>query len=306
MTSPRGRPAGFAGGWAGALVAVSLLGVAAPALAASAADLFYERTVMAVAGYRCGLFDASVGAALEATRIQARSAALRSGAAIEALAGVEQRARAKAGGADCGSPDLALAAGRVRTAFEGYARLVRLSWPGDLSEWRADRTLSRDRPIWRLSQGASFGPDRMIFGLGGRDGVRVLLAGVSFADGATPFSARLVMRDTARAPQPYLNRQGAGGAIPLAARIPPRDASRVFVAEARSPASERLRPEGTETGWLYRFPSAGADALADLDPREAVVVEFVFAGRGGDEVRRAYVEVGDFAAGRAFLNIGER
>jgi hypothetical protein len=47
-----------------------------------------------------------------------------------------------------------------------------------------------------------------------------------------------------------------------------------------------------------------ADAMAALDPREAVVVEFVFTGRNGDVVRRAHVEVGDFAAGRAFLNIG--
>jgi hypothetical protein len=35
-------------------------------------------------------------------------------------------------------------------------------------------------------------------------------------------------------------------------------------------------------------------------------VEFVFAGSAGDLVRRAYVEVGDFAAGRAFLQVGPR
>jgi len=306
MTSPRGRPGGSAGGWTGVFATAALLAVATPALAASASDLFYERTVMAVAGHRCGLFDATVGGALEATRMQARGAALRSGAAIEVLAAVEQRARSKAVGADCASPDLALAAGRVRAAFEGYSRLIRMNWPGDLSEWRADRTISRDLPIWRLSQSASFGPDQMTFGLGGRDGGRVLLAAVSFADGATPYAARLVMRDTARAPQPYLNRRGAGGAIPLSARVPPSAAATVFVAEARSPASERLRPVGTEAGWLYRFPPAAASALTRLDPREAIVVEFVFAGRGGDEVRRAYVEVGDFAAGRAFLDISQR
>lgn len=296
MTSPRGRTA--------AAVA-ALLAAATPVLAAPA-DLFYERTVMTAAGHRCGLFDAAVSAALEAARIQARSAALRSGAAIEALAATEQRARAKAAGADCASPDLALAAGRVRTAFEGYSKLLRMTWPGDLSEWKADRSLSRDRPIWRLSQTARFGADQMTFGLGGRDGAKVLLAAVSFADDARPYSARLVMRDPARAPQPYLNRRGGGGPIPLSARVPPADASRMFVAEASSPASERLRPAGTETGWLYRFPAPAARTLASLDPREAIMVEFLFSGRGGDQVRRAYIEVGDFAAGRAFIDVVQR
>jgi hypothetical protein len=40
-----------------------------------------------------------------------------------------------------------------------------------------------------------------------------------------------------------------------------------------------------------------------LDPREAVAVEFLFSG---DRVRTAYVEVGDFAAGRAFLQVAAR
>ena len=46
--------------------------------------------------------------------------------------------------------------------------------------------------------------------------------------------------------------------------------------------------------------------MADLDPREAVEIEFAFAGRNGDTLRRAFVEVGDFAAGRAFLAIAQR
>jgi hypothetical protein len=56
----------------------------------------------------------------------------------------------------------------------------------------------------------------------------------------------------------------------------------------------------------FRFPAATAQALADLDPRDAVEVEFLFAGASADQVRRAYVEVGDFAAGRAFLTLAQR
>jgi hypothetical protein len=46
--------------------------------------------------------------------------------------------------------------------------------------------------------------------------------------------------------------------------------------------------------------------MAELDPREAVRVDFIFAGRDGDSVRTAYIEVGDFAAGRAFLASGQK
>ncbi len=60
------------------------------------------------------------------------------------------------------------------------------------------------------------------------------------------------------------------------------------------------------SGWAFRFPAQAAGALAGLDPREAVAVEFLFATPDGDAVRRAYVEVGDFAAGRAFLHVASR
>ncbi len=84
---------------------------------------------------------------------------------------------------------------------------------------------------------------------------------------------------------------------------PPRGATRAFMAEARSEADDLLLPKGSEGGWAFRFPAAAAQALADLDPREAVAVEFLFPG---DRVRTAYVEVGDFAAGRAFLQVASR
>jgi hypothetical protein len=38
-----------------------------------------------------------------------------------------------------------------------------------------------------------------------------------------------------------------------------------------------------------------------------VAIDFVFAGNsGGDQVRTAFFEVGDFAAGRAFLTAAQR
>lgn len=302
MTSP---PSGAARRWVGGLLAATLVAAPLCAQAASAMDLFYERSVMTAADARCDLFEPGVSAALDAARVQARGAALRAGADDETLRGVEQRAKAKARGADCASPDIATAAGRVRSAFDGYARLSRMTYAGDMTQWQADRTISPEFPLWRLSQTVNFNWDRMVFGLGGKRGQGVLLASVSFADQASPYAIRLVMRDPTRTSGAYLDRRlaGADGRIPLAGRLPPRAATRVFSAEARSPASPRLAPAGAKSALLVRFPAAATDAIAALDPREAVMVEFVFAVRSGDSVRRAYVEVGDFAAGRAFLNV---
>jgi len=279
-------------------------GAVAPGFAhAQPADLFYERAVMSAADARCGLFAPDVGAALAAAAAQARGAALRAGTSQDSLRQTEQAARVKAAAFDCRSPDILTAAARVRTAFSGFAKLSRLTYAGDIADWRADRDIGRG-VRWRLAQDTSFGADRMAFGLAGREGAGGLLAVAQFADGAQPYAARLVLRDDARSPQPYLDRYGGGSTanLPLARRLPPRGALKAFAATARSAAPGALLPKGDDDGgWAFRFPDAAAQELAKLDPREAVAVEFMFPG---DVTRRAYVEVGDFAAGRAFLAVG--
>jgi hypothetical protein len=277
--------------------------LAAPSLAAAGpVDLFYERTVMTAADARCGLFEPALGAALAAAQVQARGAALRGGVAEEVLAQVDRQARAKASQSPCDSADLATAAGRVKDAFEGFARLTRMNYPGEVADWRADRGTGR-AARWRLRQSTAFGWDKMVFGLAGREGGDALMTVGMFADGQEPFAARLVMRDTRRTSGPYLDtREGDAKRRPALARRLPTGALRTFSAEARSPAGADLLPKGSNRGWAFRFPAEAAAAMAALDPREAVAVEFVFAG-DRDEVRRAYVEVGDFAAGRAFLRV---
>ncbi len=106
---------------------------------------------------------------------------------------------------------------------------------------------------------------------------------------------------------PYLDARGADaqGRLPLARRLPPAGALKSYIAEARSTAGEDLLPRDMKSGWAFRFPADAARRLAALDPRESVAVEFVFPG-ARDTVRRAYVEVGDFAAGRAFVQMAQR
>lgn len=283
--------------WLGVFVATVAVGASGRAHAATAADQLYERTLMTSADARCRLFKPAVGSALDAARAQARGAVLRSGASEVQVQAVEQRARAKAGAAACNSKDMQTAAGRVRQAFDGYSTMMRMSYPGDRATWQADRSISATIPVWRLSQPAGFGRDRLVFGLSGR--ANDMLAVATFTDNAQPYTARLVVRDTLRTQGPYLNARNAKG---LAANAAPRNASRVFAAGTRDMAPVSLLPTGAKTGLSFRFPREAAEAMSRLDPREAATVEFVFTSRSGvDTVRRAYVEVGDFAAGRAFL-----
>lgn len=274
---------------------------AAPRVAlAQPADLFLERTAMSAAGERCDLFSPQVSAALASAAQQARGSALRAGADAKALAAQERDARARIADIDCKSPQLAAAAGRVREAFAGFAHVSRMTYPGEAADWRADRDQGR-APRWNLAQDASFGGDRMTFGLAGSQAGTALLAVADFADGATPYGARLVLRDGARTLGPYVGL--AGKAAPLSRKLPPRSATRAFLAEARSGVGPELAPGHTRDAVAFRFPPAATQALAELDPREAVAVEFLFAG---DQVRTAYLEVGDFAAARAFLQVASR
>jgi hypothetical protein len=274
--------------------------------AAGPADLYYERVLMGAADARCRLFAPEIGAALNAAAAQARGASLRAGLQRAQLDQVRDRARAKAASVDCRSRDLAVAAGRVRTAFQGYARLDRLTYPGDVAAWRAFRVQPSQGLSWKVVQDVRFGADSLRFGLAGlRAQPGSLVAVARFADGRTPYAARLLIRDQARTSGPYLGAVAAGASarLPLSARVPPRTAMRAFMAEARSPADPALA-EGERTRIAFRFPGGAVAQLAELDPREAVMVEFVFSSAGRDRVRTAYVEVGDFAAAVAFLSAG--
>jgi hypothetical protein len=279
------------------------------AAVAAAADAYYERAVMDDADQRCKLFPPEMGSALEAAEAQARGAALRSGADQAQLNEVARRASAKVAAVSCASPDIATAAARVRTAFAGYSKLQRMNYPGDLADWTADRSTARQTPIWKLWQRDGAPQGRLVFGLAGKDGPSNLIAAASFADGAQPYAAQLVMRDVNFAPEPFLNsiQASANGHMPLSARMPPRSGTRLFMAEARGAGDPTLLPLGARSGVVFRFPKAAARVLAQLDPREAVAIDFLIPSpAGGDETRTAYVEVGDFAAGWAFLEADQR
>ena len=289
--------------------AMSLLAAGLGQAATPGGQAYYERALMQAADARCHLFPPQLGSALAAAAAQARGAALRAGATNKGLAVLAVQATTKQAGLPCTSKDLAVAAGRVRGAFDGYSKLIRMSFPGDDASWQADRTLPMHTPVWRLSQRAAGAGAPLVFGLAGENAHPAqLLAVGDFGPGETPYSAQLMVRDVARAPEPYLQAVSvsAWAKLPLAERAPPRSGVLMFAAEARAPADKTLLPRGSTSGMAFRFPALAARALAALDPREAVTLEFLVQDRNGVRARKALIEVGDFAAGQAFLAAAPR
>lgn len=277
------------------LIAAALALSSAAVAAAPPGQLFYERTLVGQAGTRCGLLSPAVASALAASAQQARGAALRGGAAPGSLVQVESRARDRAAATDCASKDLALGIERVKQGFAGYARLTTMSFPGDLSSWKADRSSPAKAPsAWRLSQSARTPSGPMTFGLTNGD---VLTAVAAWPGALTASGARIVLRDQTKATDAYIDPRRND----LSGRTAPRSVSVAFLASGRAPAGADLLPPGAATGMAFRFPATAVRAMERLDPREAVVLELVYPTREGERVERVAMEVGDFAAGRAFL-----
>ena len=287
-----------------AFAAVLATAASVAVAATPAANAYYERALMHAADARCHIFTPDLASALGAAQAQARGAALRGGATSRSLLALAGQADARQAALACNSRDLAIAAGRVKTAFEGYSHLMHMSYPGDDAPWQADRSLPMRTPIWRLSQSAASALGPVTFGLAG-DYSRpaTLLAVADFGAAGTPYAAQLFVRDIVRAPEPYLQAVSIASwaRLPLAERAPPRSAVLVFAAEQRADADRSLLPRGSTSAQAFRFPPAAAQALTQLDPREAATLVFLFQDRSGPRVSRAYVEVGDFAAGEAFL-----
>ena len=246
-----------------ALLALAGVLLAAPASADPSGPL-YERTLMAEADRRCTLFRPDIRAALVASRLQAHTAAVR---ARQDAAAVERRARLRAAAVPCRSPDLQLAAGRVRQAHQGWSRLLWMDFPGAGGGWRADRVASAETR-WRLVQKG--GPSA--FGLAGAQPA----AAVPYAVAVLPRNAR-----------PALARLTVG--------------RRTFLAQSQTVAPAPLALAGRGRSWGFRFPSAAADALAALPATETAQVEILAADGRQSLLARIPIEVGDFAAARAFL-----
>lgn len=269
---------------------LAAMALASP-VGAAVTDAFYDRAFMLAAHQKCDLFEPQLIAALDAAALQARNAALRAGTPAADLTAAAARARSKASRTACDDSDLSRVRARVQAGFAGWSRAARMSFPGDRSTWRGDRYQGQTIG-WRLVQDSATGGSPVRFGLAGTGPTATTPAAVvSFVGRPRPYAARLVMRDREQAPRVWLT---GGG-------LPPESVRRVFFAAAAHAADPALLPAGARQGEVWTFSTEAADALAQLDPRESFVIQFLFRD---DSVAEARFEAGDFAAGRAFLAMG--
>lgn len=259
---------------------------------AHASGVYFERAFVLAADQKCGLFEPGLTAALDAATLQARGAALRAGGSGPDLSAAATRAKAQAEATACDNADLMRVKTRVRSAFAGWSRAGLMAFPGaEAAPWRADRFGGRETG-WRLAQDSATGASPVRFGLAGVGPLATeATAVVSFVGQPRPYAARLVMRDTARAPRPWLAGDG----------LPPQATRRAIFAARSDTAPRSLLATGARRGEAWVFPAEASEALAGLDPRESFLIEFLFRD---DSVATARFEAGDFAAARAFLAMG--
>jgi hypothetical protein len=269
-----------------ALSLAALSGSAGAAPPTASAQLFAERTALLTGDEKCHLLSPDARAALQATTIQARYAALRDAWTAEALAGVAARARTAGAGRACTDGALIAAAKSAAAGYQGWAGLPAMTFQGGTRAWAARR--APDLSGWLLVQ--NLAPDTQFGVLGPEDRRRVALA---LPGAAKASSVTLYLRDRARAPKPLFDVPGLAPQPGLAGKAAPRSLAAAYLANAR------LTDQNDAARQIFVFPAALMDAIAALDPRESVEVEIAPASGGAHT--RLYIEVGDLAVARAFL-----
>lgn len=294
-----------------------LLAFAAPGvIAADATDAITATTVsryfLTQADARCHALPADAATALKAGYLQARNTALRAGHSMSDLAPWLDRARDAAANVPC---DNAKLDGDFTDAAQAYRRFItqiRLDLPGVRAGWQADRAYGDDAR-WRLVQYQNLADADLAFGIYGKLGAPRFTVMANFHDGEKPYAARLLLRN------PQTLSYGLIDTASLSVS-PTRpfgfDGDALgFMARASNDVSAVLHPAlqvqtaslafGSSTGpaeqdaTRFDFPSRAWPAIARLDPREDMVVEFDFDS-GPRYVR---FEVGDFITGLMFVTL---
>ncbi|WP_417489522.1 hypothetical protein [Maricaulis sp.] len=278
-------------------LALGLFGLTAAAGAQDADLIFGERTAALAMDAHCDLFTDRQRAALDAARLQARGALLRSGIAPDQIQAYGAEIAAEARRRDCVSSEVLAMRDRVLTAFDGYLRVGNMTFPGIAFSWFANRQILTDEPVWALLQDTG----RIRVGISRVEGD--ISFTIALPNGGNYISAVLVTRNMQSAPELYDPTMGGMFAGPASASwaqwTPPDYARRLVWAsdQMNGPAADALA--GAPQGHVFRFPPSVVQQLGRLDPRETARIDLM--GRNGERVASDYFEIGDFAAAVAFL-----
>jgi hypothetical protein len=313
------KKASIKGLCAAALPALCALAASAPGVIADpSADAITATTVsryfLIQADARCHALPADAATALKAGYLQARNTALRSGHSMADLSPWLERARDAAAHAPCDDARLTAQFSDAASAYRRFIVQSRLDLPGDRADWRVDRSYG-DAQNWRLVQYQATPDAELAFGIyGALDAPRFTVM-AHFSDGQTPYAARLLLRDAGQVSAGRIE----GGAPGVTMTPPPGfgEASLAFMARNAATLSAVLHPAPAtnmagftltgehagvakaETAIRFDFPSRAWPAIAHLDPREDMVVEFDFDS-GPRYVR---FEVGDFIPGLIYVTL---
>ncbi len=301
------------------MVSLALTLLAAGPLAAQDVDgvivTVAKRLFLAEADARCHLLDPATAMALKGGYVQARNAAIRQGRDMSVLAPYLDAARAAADRSDCMAPQLTAEMATARSAFSSYAAMPRLDLPGGRAGWLADRT-GENTHAWRLVQYQDTRDADAAMGLFGTLSDNRLVVMAHFADGAKPYSARLLLRDPDVVASGLINPAayavsdttpaGFGGGT---LDFPARAMNDVTAALAPAVRANALgfsatgdyvgAQSGAQDAVRFDFSTRAFPAIAKLDPREDMVVEFDFSA--GPRYMR--FEVGDFITGLSYVGL---
>jgi hypothetical protein len=243
---------------------------------------------------RCSLFDPARRAALESLFLQSRGALLRNGASEARLAADYEAAARSAELFECDGEDTLALAESILADFEAWLALPASSFAGEALDWDAEREALTASTGWLTRQSAG----------GAQTGLVMLPEGPALAallpgDTARLTRATLSLRNPQSAPE--LFDITLGGLLPAPDNAdwvrygPPDHASRRFYAAGRIDANAGEALGGTG----FFFLDDAVTALAEADPREAARVDFI--GADGRPAETVWIEIGDFAAARAFI-----
>ncbi len=274
-----------------------------------------KRFFLARADVRCHLLSAPAAMVVTGGYVQARNALIRATGSMAALNGYLDKARDAADQIPCASPQLQALASDASNAYRTFSVQMHLALPGARSTWLGERSFG-DQDAWRLVQyQTSAGGDAALGLYGTLDDNRFVVM-AHFADGASPYAAHLLVRDASIVTTGRINSAPFGLSNDVPAGFSDGSAL-TFLASDSSTASVILKPhidtnaagfslsgdyvgkqEPVET-LRFDFPTRAWRAIAQLDPREDIVVAFDFR----DGTRYARFEVGDFITGLGYVRM---
>ncbi len=294
--------------WMPALLLAAAIGDAAPS---EAEANFRIRAQALAADEACDLFAEPERRFLEAGLAQARRDLTAAGLESTRIEAALSRIRADRRMAACDSEPVRAIAETARAAAVEMLRQPTFPFQGTHRTWRVDRT-RYDFVRWPVLQemdGARFGRAVSVPDPNPRDRVDARETAPAFviAGESEATSAVLVLRDGAKAPEPY-DRTLAGllpppdGAAIARFSAPPHGERRVFASARLSPErarrllSEGERAEAPASGFV--FPEETLGLLAALAPNEAAAIE-LFDARG-QRLARYWIEIGHLQAALDF------